>query len=167
MIHYQDDDFESVDNPSARRIRFILSSWPEDNLHQIRLFRPAKSEELEKVTLSVFRKLYPYFFYNAEKIPESAQDFDELKEVKDTVRSIERTKEWLSSLAIPAQIEMVVSYDSQIAVLVQWSLFAASYEKCCYSGLDDICVFSTCERWYLLYYHEDIFLFGNRKERIE
>jgi len=167
MIQYSNNDFESIDDPSEPRIRFILSDWSKNDLSQIRVFRPEKARDLEQITLPFFRKLYPYLFYNAGEIPESTQDFDELKELKDTVKSIEGTKEWLTSLAIPAQTEMIVSYDFRIALLIPWSLFTESYEKFCYSSLDDICVFSVCERWYFIYLHEDRFLFGKRKENIE
>lgn len=167
MIQYSNNDFESIDDHSEPRIRFILSDWSKNDLNQIRVFRPEKARELEQITLPFFRKLYPYLFYAAGEIPESSQDFDELKALKDTVKSVEGTKEWLTSLAIPTQTEIIVSYDVRIALLIQWSLFAESYEKFCYSSLDDICLFSTCERWYLIYFHEDIFLFGKRKENIE
>lgn len=167
MIHHNNNDFESIDDPSEPRIRFILSDWSRNDLSQIRLFRPEKARDLEQVPLSFFRKLYPYLSRDAGEIPESTQDFDELKELEDTVKSREGTKEWLTSLAIPAQTAMIVSYDSRIALLIPWSLFAESYEKFCYSSLDDICIFSAYERWYLIYFHEDRFLFGKRKENIE
>jgi hypothetical protein len=167
MIQYSDNDFESIDDPSEPRIRFILSDWSKHDLSQIRLFRPEKARELEQVTLPFFRKLYPYLFRDAGEIPENTQDFEELKEIKDTVQSIENTKEWLTSLVIPPQTEMIVSYDFRIALLIPWSLFAEAYEKFCYSSLDDICVVSTDERWYFIYFHEDQFLFGKRKENIE
>jgi len=163
MIQFSNDDFESIYTPSEPRIRFILSDWSKSDLSQIRLFRPEKSRDLEKSTLPFFRQLYPYLFSDVETLPES-QDFDELKRLKYTVESIDGTKEWLATLEIPAQTETVVSYDFRIALLVQWSLFAESYENFCYSSLDDICIFSTSERWYLLYFHEDIFLFAKRKE---
>lgn len=167
MIHYSENDFESPDDPSELRIRFILSDWSKHVLNQIRLFRPEKARDLEQVTLLFFRKLYPYLFRDAEAIPENTHDFDELKELKDTVKSIENTKKWLTSLAIPPQTKMIVSYDVRIALLVQWAVFAGSYEKFCYSSLDDICIVSTDERWYLIYFHEDRFLFGKRKESSE
>jgi hypothetical protein len=167
MIQYSNDDFESLDYPSEPRIHFILSDWSKNELRQIRLFRPEKARELEQVTLPFFRKLYPYLFRGAGEMPENTPDFAELKALKDTVQSIENTKEWLASLAIPPQTEMVVSYDFRIALLIRWSLFAEAYEKFCYSSLDDICVVSTDERRYLIYFHEDQFLFGKRKENIE
>lgn len=167
MIQYSNNDFESIDDPSEPRIRFILSGWSKHDLSQIHLFRPEKARDLEQVTLPFFRKLYPNLFHSAVDIPENTPDFAELKGLKDTVTSVEGTKEWLTSLAIPPQTEMLVSYDVRIALLVQWSAFAGSYEKFCYSSLDDICIISTDERWYLLYFHEDMFLFGKRKENIE
>lgn len=167
MIHYSDDDFEAIYNPSIQKVRRILSDWPRSDLEHIRVFRPEKSQALEQIGLPFFQKLYPYLFYDAEKIPKRTQDFDELKELKETVQSIEETKAWLATLAIPPQTEMIVSYDLRVALLMHWSLFAASYDRLCYSGLDDILIFSTSEQWYLLYYHEDIFLFGKRKEESE
>jgi len=165
MIKYNNDDLESIYDPSEPRIRFILSDWSKSDLSQIRLFRPEKARDLEQITLPFFRKLYPYLFHGAGKIPESTPDFDELKELKGTVTSLEGTKQWLTSLAIPAQTEMIVSYDFRIALLIPWSLFAESYERFCYSSLDDICIFSACERWYFIYFHEDSFLFGRRREK--
>ncbi len=165
MITYAALDFVPIrlQNPSQGWVKFLLSNLTEDILNQIRVFRPEKANELEKSILPVVRKMYPYLFCRAEALPETTADFEELKRLERTVISIQDTKDWLAALDIPAQTEMIVSYDLQTAVIVAWSVFRKSYDQFCYHGIQDICIVSVCEHWYLLYYHEDIFLFGTRE----
>lgn len=164
MIKYHDDDFEIINilDPPRRAVDFILSDLLDDVLHQIRLFRVEKSKELEKMIVPFFRELYPYLFDDVDKMSISTKDFESVRRLKYTVRSIDKTRKWLNALEIPAQTKMILSYDFQTSLEMPWSTFLASYEKLCYGGLDDICIFSANEQWYLLYYHEDIFLFGKR-----
>lgn len=160
MLSYNDDDFETIDllNPPRRLVDFVLADFEEDDLRQIRLFHPEKAQDLEKRILPKFRAMYPYLF--TVTIPESTNDFRKIKRLKQTVNSIPETKKWLSALGIPADKEFIVSFDLKTALLMQWSFFYGSYEKFCYNGINDICIISICERWLLLYYHEDIFIFG-------
>jgi hypothetical protein len=168
MITYTAEDFVTIrlQNPPKGWVKFLLSDLTEDILHQICLFRPEKANELEDSILPVFRKMHPYLFCPAEALPETTTDFDELKRLERTATSVQDTKDWLATLDIPSQTEMIVSYDLQTALVMEWSVFTKSYDQFCYYGLHDICVVSVCERWNLLYYHEDIFLFGKREKSV-
>lgn len=169
MIHFTTNDFEAISVlvPPQHRADFIVSNIAESSLREIRLFRLEKAKEVERKALPIFREMYPYLFDASMNTLPYTKEFRELKRLQNTVSSIHRTKEWLRSLEIPALTEMIVSYDFQTAFEMPWIIFVGVYDTLCYSSLDDIYIFSVSERWYLLYYHEDIFLFGERNSKAE
>jgi hypothetical protein len=161
---FTDSDYQPIISHSFSNpmIDTVLSVLAKDVLPEISLFLPEKARALEKRILPFCQELSA-FVIQMEILPPKLADLEHLKRLMYTARSEEKTRSWLSNLEIPPQMNIIVSYDFNTALLMPWSIFMRHYDDFCYYGGYDICVCSVDEQWYLLYYHEDIFLFGRRR----
>lgn len=165
MMRFSDDDFQRVSSHGshAKWINALLSALPTDVARNVLLCRPEKAQDIENQLVPVCQKLSLYAIQKGELLPSTTEEFEELKYVKHTVESVEKTKDWLRNVEIPSHTQMILSYDFKTAFMVPWITFLSYYDEFCSRGLDDICICSVCGRWNLLYYHEDVFIFSKLK----
>lgn len=156
------EDFSSLENFE------LLWRWtdpecavlPESILAQIRVLLPERARQLEEQIHPLCQQL-SLFLYNP--IPESVSSgsrFEAIRRLRIVEQSDKIVHDWLVSLEIPEDTTILVSWEPKVAVTVPWQIFCEYWDDFCYPGVDDICIHSTNNTWHMVYYHENIFLFG-------
>ncbi len=165
-MFFTDDAFQPFETHHHHRktlLKAIFSDLPEQVVPMVRVFRPEKAHEVEDHLLPLFHEIAFYALDERKPLPAHTEEFARLERRRGTVKTIVETRDWLARLVRESDGEVMLSYDVQTALLTPWSMFVRHYDALCYWGLDDLLVCPLSERWVLLYYHEDVFVFGQRR----
>jgi hypothetical protein len=87
--------------------------------------------------------------------------FDAVETGSADVSRVEGTQ-WLRPLAVASDEQVVVGWDTTLAVRTTWEVFADYWGDFCYPSSDDVEVFPRSHEWLLLYHHWQQFEWGRR-----
>lgn len=65
----------------------------------------------------------------------------------------------LAALPIPLSQTILVSWDTHLAVLTEWSVFLTYWDDFCYPSSDDVSIWSPDGAWTVCYEHGETFVF--------
>lgn len=162
MFHVEADDFQALDTFELRW-RWTepdQAVLPETVLRQIHPLQLSKAQQIENDLLSTGQKL---FLYTSQPIPEQRVQllpFEWIRRLKIGKQSRDMVAGWLAAQGTPTDVTMLLSWEKTVAAMVPWHIFCQYWDDFCYAGSDDVCIASLCGTWFLLYYHQDIFLMG-------
>jgi hypothetical protein len=74
----------------------------------------------------------------------------------ETIR-VEEISTWLTPLSDRSSAWTVLSWNSELAVLVPWSVFTDRWSDFCYPGSDDLFIWQPGHAWTLAYEHDEWF----------
>ncbi|HEX8279700.1 MAG TPA: hypothetical protein VF540_13440 [Segetibacter sp.] len=152
MISFEDSDFRSIDKLPIKW-RWTDSRWnklPDDALKSIQPLVETKASELCQYSLC---------FHNQSGLNESL--FENIKQV-DASGEASEIKQWLLGCSSNLNQKVIVSWNNENAVLVQWKVFCEFWDDFCYPSSDDVAIFPLTEEWMLFYGHKEVFVFGKR-----
>jgi len=161
MNEFVTDDFRAL-NAFELSWRWTNPKWnvlPEAVLAQIHPLTEAKASELWPFAQTLGNDLYHILLRQRRKgssthfIVESTQEIDATQEH-------EVVQAQLALLLPQEEQKVVVMWDRTVAVTLSWSVFSEYWDDFCYPASDDVFIWPQSQDWFLLYYHEERFLFG-------
>jgi hypothetical protein len=76
--------------------------------------------------------------------------------MKFSAGDVERTTQWLASLATPAE-RVILVWSPSTALLMSWDVFVTYWNDFCYPSSDDVDVFVECGPLFLRWHHFEEF----------
>ena len=151
MIEIAESDFSSIDS-FPLKWRWTDSRWnklPLADLNEIKPLIETKADELCQHSLQ---------FCNQSGLKTSL--FEQIEEVNTSLAEEEIIQQWLLNCSPNLNQSVIVSWDNNRAVLVNWKVFCKYWDDFCYPASDDVEIFPLTEEWMLSYSHSEYFIFG-------
>lgn len=150
MINIEETDFRSIDS-FPLKWRWTDSRWnklPDDALNSIQPLSKSKAHGLCQYSLA---------FSNQSGLIESL--FENILRMDASDDSSE-IRQWLLDRSPELNQAIVVSWDNELAALVNWKVFCEYWDDFCYPSSDDATIFPLSGKWMLFYSHDEYFIFG-------
>ena len=74
-------------------------------------------------------------------------------------------KKWLYQCGLPFDQQVFASWDNESAAITTWKMIVKYWSDFYYPSSDDLIIVDKTLNWALLFYHEDIIVFGTNAER--
>jgi hypothetical protein len=127
------------------------ASLSEKELARIKPLRAERAEEIWQLAIRMIDK---------------TQDFGVDSSVFDHIDrspASEEVRPWLHARLPQGRVPVLVSWTNQWAVLTDSELFTDRWDDFCYPSSDNVTVFPLDQTWVLHYWHEEEFLYAQRR----
>lgn len=154
MLEIEQDDFRPLDS-FALKWRWTDARWnklPDDALKTIQPISESKAKELCQYSLK---------FEEQSGIIRSL--FTSVETVNTSIVENSEIQQWLLSRSPGLNQTVIVSWNSDLAVSVKWSIFCEYWDDFCYPSSDDVAIFPLSEKWMVFFSHNEYFDFGIRR----
>ena len=145
MLNVEKSDFRYLD---SFPLKWRWNELPGDILNSIQPLSETKARELCRYSLG---------FSNQSGLVESLFEHISRIETSDDSPAI---RQWLLNRLSDLNQLVVVSWDNELAVLLNWKVFCEHWDDFCYPSSDDVAIFPLSGDWMLIYSHDEYFMFG-------
>ena len=146
-------DFESLED-FPLKWRWTDALWnklPDEDLDKIRPLTSIEAAKLDEYSNE--------FVGDGGLLDTKFIDIDRIETSSDE----ETVNRWLGEKSDDNTQEIIVSWDKQLAVMIDWGTFRKYWDDFCYPASDDVAIFPTSAAWILFYFHDEYFEFGSLK----
>lgn len=162
MFRLHPNDFQPLEQSQLKEILLGIDKTrlPSSIRTQIQVFRPEKAQAIEEKIFPGCQNISRYLFGEAIHDPLLIHPFQEIKRFRCSGMSVEDQRaitSWLGSLGIADDTIVLVSWETTLAATMTWHIFSRYWME---FWEDDLCMCTLDGNWYLLFYHEGIFLAG-------